>query len=227
VQHAGSQVTVLAISDVVEQRIYDARLRARFGHADLVVSCGDLPDYYLDYVVSTLNVPLLKVHGNHDQRSEPEPCEPNPTWGTTDLHARSVSSHGLLLAGLEGCRRYNDGPYQYTEAQMRAQVARLVPHLLRNKLQYGRYLDVLVTHAPPAGIHDEPDVCHRGFDVYRWLLRTFRPRYHLHGHIHVYDNRTVTRSVFEDTTVINVYGYRELQLELPTPLGRPATAAHG
>ena len=45
-----------------------------------------------------------------------------------------------------------------------------------------------------SGIHDQPDRCHRGFEVFRWFLRTFRPRYHLHGHVHVYDNRTVTET---------------------------------
>ena len=52
-------------------------------------------------------------------------------------------------------------------------------------------------------------------DVFRWFLRTFRPRYHLHGHVHVYDNRTVTRTRFCDTEVLNAYRYRQLNLLVP------------
>src|SRR5581483_10521373 len=118
----------------------------------------------------------------------------------------------------EGSQRYNYGPFQDSEAEMCWQAARIVPRLLWNRLRYGRSLDVLVTHAPPAGIHDQPDRCHRGFQVFRWLLRAFRPRYHLHGHVHVYSNQTVTRSQVGETLVVNVYGHRELRLQ-------PATAA--
>src|SRR6266540_4226788 len=51
------QVNILAISDEVEAGLYGPGIRDRFGHADLVLSCGDLPDYYLDYITSVLNVP--------------------------------------------------------------------------------------------------------------------------------------------------------------------------
>ena len=44
------------------------------------------------------------------------------------------------------------------------------------------------------------------------LLRWFRPRYHLHGHTHVYDARTVTQTQVGATTVINVYGARAIDL---------------
>jgi len=45
----------------------------RFGDVELVLSCGDLPYYYLEYIVSMLNVPLLYVHGNHDAPPEYQP----------------------------------------------------------------------------------------------------------------------------------------------------------
>jgi hypothetical protein len=46
-------------------------------------------------------------------------------------------------------------------------------------------------------------------------MRVFRPRYLLHGHVHVYrrDIPNVTR--FEDTIVINVYPYYRLDLSQP------------
>ena len=52
----------------------------------------------------------------------------------------------------------------------------------------------------------------RGFAAFRTFLRLFRPRYHLHGHTHVYDARTVTQTRVGATTVINVYGARAIDL---------------
>src|SRR5690606_14311818 len=120
----------------------------------------------------------------------------------------------LLMAGLEGSIRYNDAPkYQYTEGQMMWNIYRLAPKLLQNRIRYGRYLDVLVAHSPPFGIHDEQDPAHRGFRAFLTFMRWFRPRYLLHGHIHLYRRDTVTRTKYEDTEVINVYPYRILDLE--------------
>ena len=132
-----------------------------------------------------------------------------------DLHDRVGRFRGLLLAGFEGSRRYNDGPCQYRESEMRLFALRLVPRLLVNKARYGRYLDVLVTHAPPRGIHDQADPAHAGFGAFRWLIETFQPRYHLHGHVHVYDRRKTCVTQVGRTEVVNVYPYRELTLDIP------------
>jgi hypothetical protein len=74
---------------------------------------------------------------------------------------------------------------------------------------YGRYLDIFISHAPPWGIHDQPDLPHQGIKAFRWLLETFRPRYHFHGHIHVYRQDVQTVSQYLSTTVINTYGFAE------------------
>lgn len=216
-------VRVLAISDEVEQLIYSDRVRERFAHVDLVLSCGDLPTYYLEYIVSSLNVPLYGVRGNHDYGAS---FDGIPTGslgpGTGDLHRQVVHLNGLIIAGLEGSMAYNHGPHQYSELGMRYQISRIVPRLLLNKLRYGRYLDILITHAPPRGIHDRPDRCHTGFEAFRSFIRRFRPRYHLHGHIHVYDRQTTVRTQVDDTIVQNVYGYKELRIP---PFAGDQTAA--
>lgn len=215
--------TILAISDHVENLVYSPNIRERFRGVDLVLSCGDLPPNYLEYIVSSLNVPLLGVRGNHDHGRAFDAVPGGSIGpGTIDLHGRVVEEEGLLIAGLEGSLDYNGGPHQYDELGMRLQIARLVPQLLLNKLRHGRYLDVLVTHAPPQGIHDRPDRCHQGFAAYRSFIQRFRPRYHLHGHIHLYDRQTVTRTQFEDTTVLNAYGFRELRVPV---LAEEAVAA--
>ena len=61
----------------------------------------------------------------------------------------------------------------------------------------------MIAHAPPRGIHDGEDLPHRGFEVFRWLIKRFRPVYLLHGHKHVYGTQT-TRTRFQETTVVNV-----------------------
>ena len=97
---------------------------------------------------------------------------------------------------------------------MRGQIARLVPSLLWNRRKYGRYLDVLVTHSPPFGVHDRKDLPHTGFKVFLQFMRVFKPRYLLHGHIHVYRQDTVRQTRVEETEVINVYPYKFLDIPL-------------
>jgi Icc-related predicted phosphoesterase len=93
----------------------------------------------------------------------------------------------------------------------------LVPALVYNKWRYGRYLDVFLTHAPPYHIHDRDDRCHTGFTCFRWFLKTFRPAYHVHGHIHLYGCQEERVSLFGLTTVVNAYGYQVIELpELET-----------
>ena len=89
-----------------------------------------------------------------------------------------------------------------------------MPALLFNRIRHGRYLDVFVTHAPPWGIHDKSDRAHRGIKAFRWLLNAFQPRYHFHGHIHVYRPDTITETVFHNTRVLNTYGSLETELDL-------------
>jgi Icc-related predicted phosphoesterase len=206
-------VRILALSDVVDERAY-ASVSSRVGRVDLILGCGDLPYDYLDYVATELGVPLFAVHGNHD--IPPELLD-DPAiavwWKGINIHGRVVAVDDLLVAGLGGSRRYNKGPYQLSEAEMLFAIARMIPALIVNRIARGRYLDVLITHAPPRGIHDLPDHAHWGFTALRHFLRAFRPRYHLHGHSHVYDRRTVMRTRFHDTVVVNAYGAREIELD--------------
>ncbi|HEU5328506.1 MAG TPA: metallophosphoesterase [Thermomicrobiales bacterium] len=206
-------VRILAISDRIEESFYGPLLNERYGDADLVISCGDLPAEYLDFVASSVNAPLFGVRGNHD-------CPPDHVVvahdaaipGGLNLHGRVLRVAGLTLAGLEGSLRYNRSGCQYSETEMRLLIARMTPHLLWNRLRYGRYLDIFVTHAPPRGIQDADDPAHRGFAAFRDFLTRFRPRYHLHGHVHIYDPRTETKTRFHETVVLNVYGHREVMI---------------
>ena len=75
-------------------------------------------------------------------------------------------------------------------------------------------LDILVTHASPWGIHDQPDPAHQGFRAFLPLMERFRPRYLLHGHIHLYRGET-QRTQYHDTTVINAYGFQFIDIDVP------------
>jgi len=206
---------ILAISDKVVPALYNPELRQLVGAIDLVLSCGDLPNYYIDYVASMLGVRCFMVHGNHAAGQEfvdPGGLDAPPRH-PMDIDLRVVHEKGLLLAGLDGCIRYNRNPrFQYTQSQMWRRALRLAPPLLWNRITHGRALDILVTHSPPAGIHDGPDRAHQGFDAFLWLMRTFKPRYLLHGHKHVYRNDEVTSTPYRVTTVVNVYPWRVIEI---------------
>ena len=206
---------ILAVSDIELPLIYGPNICERFSDVDLVIGCGDLPYYYLEYIVSMLDVPLYYVRGNHAHKTEISSFgERQYPWGADDLH-RSVrqDSSRLILAGIQGCLRYNDGPYQYTQGQMWALILSLVPHLMLNKLIHGRYLDIFVSHTPPWQINDQEDRPHQGSKAFRWLNKVFKPALHLHGHIHLYRQVTPIQTMFGSTCVMNVFGYREIILD--------------
>lgn len=208
---------ILAIADKVAELIYGPNIRKYFGDVDLVVSCGDLPYDYLEYIVTILAVPVFFVRGNHDREWEQEAtgvvrAQPG---GCVDLDRRVLEHRGLLLAGLEGSLRYKPGPFQYSEPEMRLRSMLLWPRLWLNRLRTGRYLDVLVTHAPPQGIHDRQDLCHHGFQSLVRFMECFHPRCLIHGHIHLYGHDQRWRSTYRSTEVINAYGYRVLEIGVP------------
>ena len=209
----------LVISDKVEPILYSPAVVERVGKIDLLIGCGDLPFYYIEYLMTMLGRPTYYVYGNHcreNQYSSGKGDEWNVATaplGATNLHGLSERAGTLLLAGLEGSMRYNDSRgAQYSEFEMRMNIYKLAPQLLMNRLRYGRYLDVLVAHSPPLGIHDKPDLPHRGFKCFLDFMRVFRPRYLLHGHIHIYRNGEATHTRYLDSDVINVYPYRILDL---------------
>lgn len=208
---------ILALSDQIIPFIYSPAVRQRFHTVDLVIGCGDLPYAYLEFVLTMLDKPSYFVRGNHDEILEhvTETQSRTHPHGATDLHRRSIREKDLLLAGIEGSLRYRPGSFQYRQDEMWFHVLHLVPALLANRALHGRYLDIFVTHAPPEGIHDRPDLPHRGIRAFRWLVKVFQPALYFHGHVHRYrpDDPIETRS--GATRIINAFGYQEVELSLP------------
>ncbi len=209
-------IHILSLSDRVDPYIYSTRLRERLPDIDLVIGCGDLPYSYVEFAVSSLDAPGFFVRGNHAAKVEEGPGGPQRApLGAVDLHRRVVRHRGLLLAGVEGCLRYRPAAHQYSQGEMWGHVLRLVPGMLYNRLRWGRFLDVFVTHAPAWGIGDLPDRPHQGLQAFRWLIEKFQPRLHLHGHVHAYHVGALLETRLGDTRIINTCGYRRVELEAP------------
>lgn len=209
------QYKILLLSDVIVSFIYSPQVRNRFKNIDFIIGCGDLAYYYIEYVLTALDAPCFFVRGNHDKVVEYSlEAQRTAPSGAINLHRRVIEHNGLLLAGVEGSLRYRPGPFQYSQNEMWGHVFSLVPGLLLNRLRYGRYLDIFVTHSPMAGLHDMPDLPHQGIKAFRWFIKVFRPTYHFHGHIHVYRPDTSMESIYHGTKVINAFSYREMILHL-------------
>lgn len=209
---------VLFVSDKVVEHIYSPSIAQRYQDVKLVIGCGDLPYYYLEYIQSVLNVSLVYVHGNHDPEREylSDGSMVSGPMGGVNLHNRTYKEHGLLIAGLEGSIRYREGLFQYSQHEMWLNVLfHMVPRFLMNKLRYGRYVDILVAHSPPYGIHNGDDRIHVGFNAFLWLMKVFKPRYLVHGHRHVYNPSEITETQYLDTCVLNIYPYKVMDIEVP------------
>ncbi|MCL2128230.1 MAG: metallophosphoesterase [Treponema sp.] len=193
---------ILCVSDQIDPLVYSNSIKKRFSDVGLVLCAGDLPLDYLDFIVSSLGRPLLFVFGNHNNEEMA-----GGGFGSTHIGSKVRTEEGLIVAGLGGSMRYNRGANQFTEFQMRVEIFRMIPRLLLNRVFRGRFLDILLTHAPPKGIHDKADKCHWGFAAFLWFMKRFRPRYLVHGHIHLYDLSDVRRTRWMDTDVINAYGH--------------------
>jgi hypothetical protein len=44
-------------------------------------------------------------------------------------------------------------------------------------------------------------------------MRTFRPRYLVHGHVHLYDRNAAREARYADTTVLNAYDHAVIELD--------------
>jgi len=197
---------ILCISDQIDPLIYSVNIKERYQDVDLVISAGDLPMEYLEFIVSSLNKPLFFVFGNHNLTALPYyhknlgssaslqtiAAIRSEGYGSTYLGFTTRRENGILFAGVSGSIRYNSDIGQYTEHQMKMQLLAMVPRLIYNKLRYGRYVDVF---------------------CFLWFIKKFKPRYFLHGHIHLYDLQAPRVTVYENTTVINVFSNYLLEFD--------------
>ncbi|WP_294427679.1 metallophosphoesterase [uncultured Treponema sp.] len=234
---------ILCVSDQIDPLVYSTSAKERFGDIDLILCAGDLPSDYIDFIVSTLNKQTYFIFGNHNlsefgyYHKQKRQKGPHPTWreeSALDLRGsfgaiyagfkvlkdkklpmlkKNGKKRPLLIAGASGSIRYNNGLNQYTNLQMLLKLLAMTPRLLINKMLYGTYLDIFLTHAAPRHIHDKEDPCHKGFECFNWFIKKFQPAYLVHGHIHLYDMNTPRLTKSGETTVVNAYSHTILELE--------------
>ncbi len=217
---------ILGIADATDTLIYSSVATSLYKDVDLVVSAGDLPIRYYDYIATMLHKDVCWVYGNHNlddwdrmmgkgseqfkdlsSISSGDKMQMLPRFGGMFADGKVIydKAHDLIIVGLGGSMLYNFGKSQYSESQMARRIFWLKAKLFAMKRRYGRYCDILLTHAPPRGIGDCVDLCHRGFDCYLDFMDKYQPKYLLHGHVHLDDINAPRISVYNKTTVINIY----------------------
>lgn len=195
---------ILLVADQESRFIWDYFNPKRFEDIDIIISAGDLKSSYMEFLTTVIRKPLYYIHGNHDTKYLTE-----PPGGCLDIEDQIIVIDGVRILGLGGSRRYKQGPLQYTEAQMVKRVKKLKKSIDR----HGGF-DILLAHAPAAGIGDGDDLCHKGFDIFNELLRIYKPSYFLHGHQHLNYNRNAKRlREIDATKIINGYEYHIFEFE--------------
>ena len=197
---------ILLLADQAEPTLWEHLDRRKLEGVELVLACGDLPASYLSFLTCFTAAPILYLRGNHDDR-----YAQNPPEGCIDLEEKPVVIKGVRFVGFGGCKSAHNAPNQYSERDMNL---RILKATLALSLKKG--FDVLVTHAPAAGLGDGDDRFHEGFETFVKLIDKYQPRYHLHGHQHLtYSIGSKRIMEYNNTTIVNAYNYYILEMEFP------------
>ncbi len=179
------------------------------GGIDLILSCGDLPQKYLEYLTNFTAAPILYVHGNHDGSYR----EMN-LGGCICVDDSVYVWKGLRIMGLGGSIRYNnrEDSFQYTEREMRRRVRKA----LAQGPSCGRHRPA--AYPLPGGWPErQHGSCSQGpFACFNDLMDEYEPQWFVHGHVHLnYDAKLPRVCTRGKTTVINCY--RALCVRDPGP----------
>ena len=199
---------ILLVADEESKFLWDYYQPGKLAGYDFILSCGDLKQEYLEFLVTMGGKPLYYIHGNHDRGYENFPPE-----GCDCIEDQLINVGGLRILGLGGCIRYNPGPFQYSEQEMEKRVKKL-----DRKLRKAGGVDIVITHAPPRGYGDAEDNAHRGFECFLPLMEKYRPQYLIHGHVHQsYGHNLPQQIQYKDTIVYNAVGWHALEIQPRQP----------
>jgi uncharacterized protein len=156
--------------------------------AEILVSCGDLPDELLLQAAARCGCSeILAVKGNHDSNA----AFPSPIH---DLHCQAFQVHGVTFGGFCGAWKYKPrGHFLFEQGE----VERLLTPFPA--------VDIFIAHNSPRLIHDRDDDVHTGFAAFNTYIGRVKPKLFLHGHQHIN-----AETLVGTTRVIGSYGYRTL-----------------
>lgn len=216
---------ILLLADEESKYLYDHYSPEKLAGVDLIIGCGDLPKEYLEFFATMSRAPVLYVLGNHDRWYRASGLAESGRWqpqegcraeGCICIEDDIFVYRGVRILGLGGSMRYQpQASNQYTEGQMRRRILKLWWKFIRC-----RGIDILVTHAPAAGIHDLPDLPHRGFACFAELIAQMKPKLFVHGHVHATYGSFTRRDVCGETVVVNAYDHYFLDYPETEP-GKP------
>ncbi len=194
---------ILVLADCESKSLYEYFRPEKLAGVELILACGDLKPSYLDFFASVSKAPVMFVMGNHDK-----PYDAETYNGCICIEDQIRTFRGIRILGLGGSMRYHpDAANQYTEKEMRRRIGRL-----RWKLKRNKGFDILVSHAPAAGIHDLEDLPRRGFACFCELIETYQPKLFVHGHVHAnYGTGFQRVDQVGETMVVNAYDHYILE----------------
>lgn len=214
-----SLVRILAIADEVSPFVYSENFPGNLPPFELMLAAGDMPGHVLEFVATRLTTTQpVYVIGNHREeylrRDDPETAQQTQLpGGCINAHGRVLELNGLLIAGFEGSPRYSAGPHQYSEWQFHTMTRKMAPKLLLNRARHGRAVDILLTHAPPKGPHEGEDYPHRGVGAFNHFVDTWKPKLHVHGHVHLNGANAAREYVTgSGVRVVNAFGFTMIEL---------------
>ena len=192
---------ILIVADHESRKIWDFYEAGMLNKYDLILSAGDLHPNYLSFLATMCRTEVLYIHGNHDDCYKGTPPE-----GCICIDGHVVNYRGLRIFGLGGSMRYKDGVNMYTPKEMKHRIGKA-----RRELYQNGGFDILLAHAPAAGLNDSSDLPHRGFSEFLELIDKYHPRYFIHGHNHKeYSSGFKREDDYHGTIVINAWETYEL-----------------
>lgn len=159
---------------------------------DCILLLGDIDILYLKSISEVFkNKIILGVLGNHDNFGDLE------YYDLLNIHNKVISFNNVSFLGVEGSVKYKK-----ENAPMHSQEEVL------NIINGIDYVDVVISHNSPKGVHDKNDIAHQGYEAITNYIYDKKPKVCLHGHQHI--NKV---SKIGSTLIIGVYGGSILDLD--------------
>lgn len=155
-----------------------AKVMKRAKDADIVVCAGDISDWGRGYepfikALSTLGIPVLMIHGNHEHEDElRHVCSKYPNL--IFVHKACYQLGKYLFFG------YGGGGFAHENDDFAKVAKRFSKDIKKDSTV------VMVTHGPPYGtkVDDLPSLGHRGCKSMREFIEKEQPILWVCGHLH-------------------------------------------